>query len=143
MPILPEYMVVVIQIAMFVALWLILKRLWFEPAMRIVRERAARSEGAIEEARAIRAEAERLRAEHAAALDEARAEAQREMHEIVRRAEGEQQRLIEQARDEAQRTIGDVRRQMADEIARARQGLRDAAHDIARVVAEKVLGRSL
>jgi F0F1-type ATP synthase membrane subunit b/b' len=42
----PDYTFVV-QIALFVALWIVLKRFWFDPALRIVRERAARSEGAI------------------------------------------------------------------------------------------------
>src|SRR5438874_737131 len=65
----------VVQIALFVALWVVLKRLWFDPALRVIRERTARSEGAVREARAIQTEAERLRAEHAAALDQAKGEA--------------------------------------------------------------------
>jgi F-type H+-transporting ATPase subunit b len=131
------------QVVIFIALWLVLKRLWFDPALRLLRERAARSEGAVNEARAIQAEVELMRAEHAAALDEARGEAQREMQEILRSAEAEQKRLIAEAREEAQKTLGAVRRQVAEEVASARQGLRDSAHEIARVVAEKVLGRSV
>jgi F-type H+-transporting ATPase subunit b len=131
-----------LQVAIFVALWLVLKRFWFDPALRIVRERAARSEGAIAEARTIQTEAERLRAEHAAALEEARSEAQRQMQEIMRGAEAEQKKLIAEARDDAQRALGEIRSQVAQEVASARQSLRDEAHDIARLVAEKVLGRS-
>jgi len=133
----------VLQIVIFVALWLILKRLWFDPALRIMHERAARSEGAIKEARAIQAEAERLRAEHAASLDEARGDAQRQMQEIFRGAEAEQKKLIAEARDEAQRTLGDVRAKVATEVASARQTLSESAHDMARLVAEKVLGRTV
>src|SRR5881628_507019 len=95
----PDYTFLV-QIAIFLVLWLVLKRLWFDPALRIVRARRARSEGAIAEARALQAEAERMRAEHAAALDDARAEAEREVQEIVRHAEIEQRRLIGDAREE-------------------------------------------
>src|SRR5437667_3849816 len=131
----------VVQIALFVALWVVLKRLWFDPALRVIRERTARSEGAIAEARAIQAEAERLRAEHAAALDQARAEAEREVQEILREAEVEQKRLIAEAREDAQWMIGDVRRRIAAEMVAARQSLRESAHEIARMVAEKVLGR--
>jgi F-type H+-transporting ATPase subunit b len=130
-----------IQIALFLVLWFLLKRLWFDPALRIVRERAARSEGAVAEARTIQAEAERLRGEHAAALERARAEAQREMQDILRAAEAEQQRLIAEAREEAQKTIGEVRARVEEEVARARQGLRDSAQDIARMVTQKILGR--
>ena len=138
----PDYTFVV-QIALFLALWIVLKRFWFDPALRILRERASRSEGAVAEARAIQAEAERLRAEHAGALDEVRAEAQRDMQHIVREAEAEQKRIIEEAREEAQRAITDVRARIAEDVAVARQELRESAQDIARTVAEKVLGRGV
>src|SRR5881628_2223382 len=67
----------VVQIALFVALWVVLKRLWFDPALRVIRERTARSEGAVREARAIQAEAERQRL-----IAEARAEAQRTLTDV-------------------------------------------------------------
>src|SRR5437879_2683328 len=126
----PDYTFLV-QIAIFVVLWLVLKRLWFDPALRILHARRARSEGAIAEARAVQAEAERMRAEHAAAMDQARSEAEREVHEIVRQAEVEQKRLIDDAREEAQRTMADARRQITAEVSAARQGLLESAHDIA------------
>ena len=136
----PDYTFLV-QIAIFLVLWVVLKRLWFDPALRLVRERKRRSEGALEEARAIQAEAEQLRAEHARALEEARAEAQREMHDILRRAEVEQKRLIGEAQEAAERTLADARAQIGRDVSSARQALRDSAHEIARLVAEKVLGR--
>src|SRR5439155_1408229 len=120
-----------IQIPIFIILWMLLKRLWFDPALRIIRERTARSEGAVLEARAIQADAERLRAEHAAALDQARAEAEREVQDILREAEVEQKRLIAEAREDTQRMIGEVRGRIAAEMTTARQQLRETAHDIA------------
>jgi F-type H+-transporting ATPase subunit b len=138
----PDY-TFVLQILIFVVFWVAMKRLWIDPALRILHERARRSEGAIREAERLQAEAERMRAEQAAALDVARDEAQREMHEIVRTAEVEQQRLIGEARAEAQRTLGDVRTRIAEEMAAARQGLHAQAGEIAREVARKVLGRAV
>ena len=137
----PNYYTVLAQIVVFVALWLVLKRFWFNPALRLLHERTKRSEGAVAEARGIEAEAQRLRSEHARALDEARTEARREMQDILRDAEQEQKRLIQEAREDAQRTLTDVRAQVVLEVANARQTLRDSAHEIARAVAEKVLGR--
>jgi len=131
----PDYTFVV-EIVIFVALWIALRHFWFEPALRIIRERARRSEGAIEEARAIQAEAERLRAEHAAALDEARSEAQREMQEILRLAEAEQKQVLAAARDDAQRTLTEVRARIAEEVTAAPAGLREQAREIARQLAE-------
>ena len=138
----PDYTFLV-QIVIFVALWMALKRLWFDPALRLIRERAARSEGAIAEARGIQSEAERLRAQHAVALDEARAEAQREMQEVLRTAEAQQKRLIAEARDEARRTLEEVRGRVAEEVVIARRGLTDSAQEVARIVAQKLLGRAV
>src|SRR5881398_3773167 len=122
-----------IHIVVFVVFWLLVRRLWFLPALRIIRERTVRSEGAIREARAIEAEAERLRAEHAAALDQTRSEAQRELQEIIRGAEAEQKRLVAEASAEAHRTLTDVQARVADEVARARRTLRDDAGALARM----------
>jgi F-type H+-transporting ATPase subunit b len=134
--------IILAQCALFIALWAILKRFWFEPALRIIHERKQRSEGAIVEARKIQAEVEQLRQEQAAILAQARAEAHREMQDMLRAAEGEQKKLIDDARAEAQRTIDDVRTRLAEDVANARRTLRDAAGEIARLVAAKVLGRT-
>jgi F-type H+-transporting ATPase subunit b len=138
----PDY-TFVLEIVIFVLLWMVMKRWWFEPALRVILERSARSEGAVREARAVQAEAERLRSEHAAALDEARDEARREVQDILRAAEEEQRRLIADAREEAQRTLADVRSRIAEDLTAARQGLGEQAGAIAREVAHKVLGRAV
>jgi F-type H+-transporting ATPase subunit b len=132
-----------VEIAIFVVLWLVLKRLWFDPALKVIRERATRSEGAVQEARVIQAEAERLRAEHAAALEQTKTEAQQEMQELLRGAEAEQKRLLDGAREDARRTLTEARARIAEEVAAARRSLRDQAEQIAREVARKVLGRAV
>jgi len=138
----PDYTFLV-QIAIFVVLWLVLRRFWFAPALRLIHERTRRSEGAVAEARAVQAEAERLRAQHAAALEQASSEAQREMQEMVRDAEVEQKRVLDEARAEAHRTLTEVRSRIAEEVATARRTLRDQAEEVAREVARKILGRPI
>src|SRR2546422_2093411 len=132
-----------IQIVLFVALWLVLKRWWFEPALRVITERRARSEGAVREAQAVQAEAERLRREHAAALEAAKSEAQREVQGMLRDAEVEQKRLVAEASADAQRLLGGVRVRIGEDVATARRELRSQVQDIAREVARKVLGRAI
>lgn len=134
--------IILAQFALFVALWAVLKRFWFEPALRVIRERKRRSEGAIVEARKIQAEVEQLRQEQSAVLVQARTEAHREMQDMLRAAEGEQKKLIDEARADAQRTVDEVRSRLAEDVANARRTARDAAGEIARLVAAKVLGRS-
>lgn len=135
--------IIVGQFALFLALWALLKRFWFDPTLRIIRERQQRSEGAIIEARKIQAEVEQLRQEQVAVLAEARAEAHREMQDMLRSAENEQKTLIDGARADAQRTVDEVRSRLAEDVANARRTLRDTAGDIARLVAAKVLGRAV
>ena len=133
----------VLQIVLFVALWAALKRLWFDPAMRLLAERQRRSEGEIEKARALAAEVERLRHEHNAALQRAKSEVQREAAEMIRHAEAEQKQLIAHANDDAQRTLAEVRARVAEDVAAARKSLSADVGAIARDVARRVVGRAV
>jgi F-type H+-transporting ATPase subunit b len=135
--------VLLVQIALFLGLWAILKRFWFDPAMRVIAAREKRSQGAIVEARAVQDEAERLRREHGAAMDEAKAEAAREVQEMLRAADVEQRRIIGEANDEAQRAIATVRERIAGEMATARQDIRKDVEAIAREMAKSVIGRAV
>ena len=132
----------VLQIVLFLILWAALKTLWFDPAMRVIKERARRSEGEVEKARVLEAEVARLRQEHETAVQAARAEAQREVADIMRRAEADQKQLIAQANEDAQRTLSGVRERVAEDIAGARRTLQDEVGTIAREVAHQVLGRA-
>lgn len=133
----------VLQIVLFVALWIALKRLWFEPAMRLIAERQRRSEGEVEKARTLSAEVERLRRDHNAALQHAKSEVQREVAEIMRQAEAEQKQLIAQASDDAQRTLATVRARVAEDVAAARKTLSAEVGAIAHEVARRVVGRAV
>src|SRR5262249_59297005 len=86
--------VLLVQIALFLGLWMVLKRFWFDPALKVIAAREARSHGAVTAAEALQAEAERMRRQHAAAIDAAKAEAQQEVEEILRQAEAEERRVI-------------------------------------------------
>ena len=132
----------VLQIVLFLILWAALKSLWFDPAMRVIKERARRSEGEVAKARALEGEVARLRLEHDTAVQRARADAQREVADIIRGAEAEQKQLIAQANEDAQRTLNEVRERVAEDIAGARRTLHDEVGTIAREVAHQVLGRA-
>lgn len=139
----PDTNILVPTLILFVVLWVLLRRWWIEPALRVIKERSARSEGAVREAQAVQAEADKLRQQHAAALAETRAEAQREVQDIHRAAEAEQRRLLTEAAAEAQRVLAEVRSRIGEEIAGARRALQADVNSIARDVAAKVLGRAI
>ena len=133
--------VLLVQIALFLGLWMALKRLWFDPALAVIAARDARSQGAVAAAGVLQAEAEELRRQHATAIQQAKAEAQREVQEILRQAEVEQRRIIGEATDAAQRTLTEVRERVAQDVASARRGLEADVQAIAREAATVVLGR--
>jgi F-type H+-transporting ATPase subunit b len=139
----PDWTTFFTQIAVFLVLWLVLKRFWFEPALRVLKEREVRTEGAMQEARRVREEAEKLRAAHETALEKARSDAQREVNEILRAAEVEHKRILAEASEEAQRTLVDVRARVAEEVNIARATLQNEVHAIAREVAQAVVGRTV
>lgn len=134
---------IVCQIGLFLALFVILKRFWFAPVESILHARAHRSEGALKEAREVQARAEDLRREHAKALDAARAQAQGEVQELLRAAETEQKRLIDEAQADAERSLADARQSIAKDVAQAKAQLEGEVTELARRAAESVLGRPL
>lgn len=138
-----DAILVLCQIALFLALFVVLKRLWFGPVATVLHEREHRSAGALAEARAIQARAEEMRAQQAQALEQARAEARREMQELWRAAESEHQRLIEAAHEEAERSLSEARERIAKDVATARQELEVQVKAIARQAAQAVLGRAV
>jgi len=138
-----DYIVIAAQIVIFITLWAVMTRLWFSPVAHVLRERRTRSEGAVAEASTIRAEAERLRAEHAQALAATRAEAQREVQEILRAAEADQRRLVEAATAEAEGMLAEARERIASEAAEARRSIGPEADAIARQVAAAIIGRAV
>ena len=135
--------VLLVQIALFLGLWTVLRRWWFDPALRVIAAREKRSEGAVAEAHALQAEAARLSREHATAIDQAKAEASREVQDMLREAEAEQRRIIGEATDHAQRATTEVRERIAREVEKARQDVHKDVDVIAREMAKTVLGRAV
>lgn len=131
------------QIGLFLVVWFVLKRFWFEPAMKVIKERSKRSLGAVAEATAVQAEVARMRQEHATAMEQTRAEAQRDVQDILRKADAEQRRVVEEATAAAQETLTQARKTVAGEIAAARAELDAQVAVIAKQVASAVLGRSV
>ena len=135
--------VLLAQMALFCALWMVLKRFWFDPVLRVLAAREKRSHGAVVEAKRLHDDAERMRREHEAAMAEAKSEAQREVQDMLRKADTVQRELIEQATADAQRTANEVRERVASEVAAARQTLQGEVDSIAREVARVVVGRAV
>ncbi len=132
-----------VQVALFVALWLILKPLLFDPMLKLFEEREKRIEGAITEARNIDLKSVAAKTKYDDAVGKARAEGAAARDKL--RAEGlkTESELLGQARLEGQAKLEAGRKQAQEELAKAREQLSAERQKLARELAARVLGREV
>lgn len=133
----------VVQIALFLVLWSILRRVLFGPVGRLMAERERRTEGTHAEARSMMEEGKELQARYDAAIANARAEGEAVKSEIREEALKARNAVVSQGREAAARRIQEMREEVRRELEAARGAAAQDAETLARQMAEKVLGRKL
>jgi F-type H+-transporting ATPase subunit b len=134
---------IAIQLGVFLFMLLVLRKLLFQPVVRLIEARQEATEGALEVARALDEEAAALNQKITAELDGVRAsagaerdrmvdEARAREREIVRRARGEAHEMVVKMRAETETVAEETRRQLAGDI-----------EAIAAMIAAKALDRKL
>jgi F-type H+-transporting ATPase subunit b len=132
-----------VQLGVFLILFLLLRKYAFGPLMRVMNERAQYIENQITTAEKNREEADRLAAEHRAALDKAKQDA----HELIENARrtGEKQAadIIAAAEAEARRmkeeALADINREKEQAIAE----LREQVGSLSILLAGKIVSKEL
>ena len=130
-------------LVIFVALWIILSKYAFKPITAAVEAREQALREAIETAKADRAAAAALLAEHRAKIEEARGEAQRFIAEARTAGEKVRAHMLEETKAEQQEMLDRARREIEAERDRAIAQLRREAVELAISGAEKVIERNL
>ncbi len=133
----------VVQIALFLVLWSILRRVLFGPVGRLMAERERRTVGTHAEARSMMEEGKELQARYDAAIATARAEGETIRSEIREEALKARNAVVSQGREDAARRIQEMREEVRRELEAARGVAAQDAETLARQMAEKVLGRKL
>ena len=133
----------VVQIALFLVLWSILRRVLFGPVGRLMAERERRTVGTHAEARSMMEEGKELQARYDAAIATARAEGETIRIEIREEALKARNAVVSQGREDAARRIQEMREEVRRELEAARSVAAQDAETLARQMAEKVLGRKL
>jgi F-type H+-transporting ATPase subunit b len=127
----------------FLALILVLARFAFGPIVRMLDERERTIRDAIAQAKAERAEAEKMVAETKDALQKA----QREAAEIAKRSQAEvetlRQELTARARKEADELVVSARAQIQEEKGKAISELRGQVADMAIEVARRLIPQAV
>lgn len=127
----------------FLLLMAYLNVVLFRPMLRYLDEREAKTHGAVDEAKALEEEAAKALAAYESRVAAARAEAQADNAAARKRAADEEQALLERARAHANRRIAEIERDVEAATEQARAALGVHAREMARAIAEKVLGRAV
>lgn len=138
----PDY-TFVIQIISFLLLWAALKRLTFDPMLRVLEQRDERTRGSQQQAEQLRLSAQTAAEEYESSLRQVRHSALQEGEIERKRAAEEQQRLLNAARAEADAELARLRSDLASQVAQAEKSLAVEAQAIAALMAERATGRSL
>ena len=106
-------------------------------------ERHAKIQGAIDEARQAREEAEALLAEQKAEIEEARRQSQRILEKARGAGEGLRKEILEEARAQQSAMLEEARREIGLERDRLREDIRAEAVEVALAAAERLLRTKL
>ena len=126
-------------ILLFIVLVLAYQFLVQGPLTATLRQRRARTEGALEDAQKAIAQAEARAAEYAAKLREARAEVYKVREQRVKQWNAEREAALDAARKAASRKVSQARGALEAEAAAARQTILGSAADLANQVVLAVL----
>ena len=131
------------QIVLFLIIWVCLRRLLFEPNLAVLKTREQRTQGAMQEAVAVKAEAESMDEQYQTRLAASRAEARQRVDAIYKDAEDQARSVVESARKEAEQSITGIRETLSQDVQQTRQNLEEQIPQFAHEISEKLLERSL
>jgi F-type H+-transporting ATPase subunit b len=132
-----------VQVGLFIALWLILKPLLFDPMLKLFDEREKRIEGNIAKARGIDEQSGHAKAEYDETLHKARLQGTADREKI--RAEGIRQEaeLLAKVRGETAALAAEARKKADEELVVAKNELGKEGGALARQLAGIVVGREV
>lgn len=126
-------------ILLFVVLVIAYQVLVQGPLTRVLAERRARTEGAVENAQKAIADAEAKTAEYAEKLRHARAEIFKMREQRAKQRSAERETALDAARKAAGAKVSEARVEMDAETERARQAIQGSAGELANQVVQAVL----
>jgi len=124
---------------LFIVLVLCYQFLVQGPLTRTLKERRARTEGAVEDAHKAIAQSEARAAEYAEKLRQARAEVYKMREQRAKQRNAEREATLDAARKAAGAKVTQAKADMEAEAARARQSILGSAADLANQVVRAVL----
>lgn len=139
----PDPLTLVTLIVGFVILIAPINATIFRPLFRVLDERDAKIAGATRRAEGLVAQAAELTERYRGSIREAREAAEVARKQQLEAARSEYAVITGDARTESEDEIGRARQEIESSLAEARTALGRASQDLAKIAAERILGRSL
>ncbi|MFK7985850.1 MAG: ATP synthase F0 subunit B [Sandaracinaceae bacterium] len=133
----------VIYSVVFWILFFVLRAMVFKPAMELFDAREEAIDGAKRKAAALEQEAEEKLAAFEDEMAKVRREAGTERERLRADSQRRERKLIDRVRAETEGMVSDADEKMAREAAALRTQIKAAAPELARDIAEKLLGREV
>jgi len=132
---------ILLQMFLFLLLWVVLTRVLFRPYVSLLEEREKRTGGTQDESLTLEQEGERLRMLYENGIAKARAEGEAAREAILQEVRQQREQVLSRAREEALETLERVRLDIRNELAREGEIAGREAEAIAQDMVGKVLGR--
>lgn len=134
---------VLVQFGIFVVMYIVLRNFLFVPYLRMRAEREAHIEGAEKTAQELLRKRETLDAEYQQRVQKARAGAEDERTRLQIEGRAREAEVLGQARSRAQARTNETTQKIATEVKAAQAELAKQAEPLARLLANKLLGREV
>lgn len=134
---------VFVQFGLFLLLYVVAKKVLFQPYLRLRDRRKEGIDGARAAAERMTAEADAKLVDYEKQLASARSRANEEGRKVRAEAAAHEKDVTDKARSEAQKAIGEATAKMRQETEAARLQLLPQANQLARQIASKLLGREV
>jgi F-type H+-transporting ATPase subunit b len=131
------------QIILFVALWLILNKILFQPYLQLLEERERRTIGAEHDSADLEHEGARLRAQYEEKIAQAQTAAYAAKDTILQEARQQREKILGQARAAAASKLEQTRREINRALEKEKALAASEAATVAGEMVSKVLGRKV
>jgi F-type H+-transporting ATPase subunit b len=132
-----------IQVGLFIFLMIVLNQIFFKPFLRFLEERQAKIQGDEKEAVRLQGEAERRRLQFEEGLNKGQLQALGEKGSIVDAGSREGKSFVDKAQQEVDQELPRIKAKIGQEGRQVAADLERRQGQMAKEIAEKLLGRGL
>ncbi len=132
-----------VQLAILLALMIILSQVAFRPFLGLLQARKDRIEGEERQARELKDRTQQMMDRYREAIAAAQAKGAGMREEMRKESMSQESSILQKAMQEAGQLMDKMKAKISEETEAAKSGLRAQAQNLSREIAEKILGRNL